>query len=737
MIVFAKPFRFFSTAKNFQHPAISGAPFRKRIIFPWPIALFAFFLVFFSLTPLCQATTLTWAANDPIENVTGYKIHFGAVSHQYTAFTDVGNVTSCNIEDVITPLEDGKTYYLACTAYSPTAEGSFSAEVAFTYSAPAQTVTDSDGDGISDSDEINLYGTDPNAADSDNDGLSDGEELNLWGANWNEDYDADTIVNLLDDDADGDTILDGDDSEPGVAAALFTTTAYPEGAGVKGSATFNNDWQGVTHNAGLNDPIVIAGPSSSYDVAPGVIRLRNVAGNSFEIKFQEWQYLINQGLGAHDFEESSYLVLEEGVHAMADGSIWEAGSFDHSAPAATVSWKTIYFAAKFPVAPYLFLTVQTYNGAQPVIVRVKDVTEAQFKVALFEEEALLDGHVIEKIGYLAVYTPSPAGELNGLDAVYRLARNPTDSNFTSILGQEIRLEEEQSLDAETWHILESVNVLRIGRSFFSQTVSHLGADPFSIRKRPSVYSTAAFTDLWYTVPLEATLDNPVVITGPPSYNDADPGVTRLRNVTAASFDIKFQEWMYLSAKAPLVHKLENGSWLVMEPGSYKMADGSIWEVGTLPLTGLGLWGKKSFSQPFTAMPAVFLTMQTYNGADTVTVRARNVTTLGFEAALFEEEARMTSGHVTETIGYLAIYSPKSSGTVTINGQKIAYSVTSAAADDHFTPVAGREIMMEEEQSLDSEISHVFETLNTLTINNAFFSQEVSSVEKDTAAVRYR
>lgn len=39
------------------------------------------------------------------------------------------------------------------------------------------TSIDSDGDGVADGDEINIYGTDPLTADSDGDGVSDGDEL--------------------------------------------------------------------------------------------------------------------------------------------------------------------------------------------------------------------------------------------------------------------------------------------------------------------------------------------------------------------------------------------------------------------------------------------------------------------------------------------------------------------------------------------------------------------------------
>ena len=37
--------------------------------------------------------------------------------------------------------------------------------------------TDTDGDGVADSDEVDLYGTDPETWDTDGDGLSDSEEL--------------------------------------------------------------------------------------------------------------------------------------------------------------------------------------------------------------------------------------------------------------------------------------------------------------------------------------------------------------------------------------------------------------------------------------------------------------------------------------------------------------------------------------------------------------------------------
>ena len=69
---------------------------------------------------------------------------------------------------------------------------------------------DTDGDGMPDDDETDIYGTDPNNADTDGDGINDGDELAYWGDNRNVDYDGDGLINLLDADGDGDGVADGE-----------------------------------------------------------------------------------------------------------------------------------------------------------------------------------------------------------------------------------------------------------------------------------------------------------------------------------------------------------------------------------------------------------------------------------------------------------------------------------------------------------------------------------------------
>ncbi|HXH27730.1 MAG TPA: FG-GAP-like repeat-containing protein, partial [Candidatus Polarisedimenticolia bacterium] len=85
---------------------------------------------------------------------------------------------------------------------------------------------DDDGDGLTNGDERDVYGTDPTVADSDHDGLSDGDEVNVYGSDpglWDTDgdglSDGQEVVtygtNPLAVDTDGDGLWDGDEITAG------------------------------------------------------------------------------------------------------------------------------------------------------------------------------------------------------------------------------------------------------------------------------------------------------------------------------------------------------------------------------------------------------------------------------------------------------------------------------------------------------------------------------------------
>ncbi|EGV32142.1 PhoPQ-activated pathogenicity-related protein PqaA type [Thiorhodococcus drewsii AZ1] len=246
---------------------------------------------------------------------------------------------------------------------------------------------------------------------------------------------------------------------------------------------------------------------------------------------------------------------------------------------------------------------------------------------------------------------------------------------------------------------------------------------------------AAVDHGWRFVDAPSGYTDAVVIAGPPSFRGPDPGVARLRAVGPAGFELRFQEWDYRARLFDDVyHAIEDVPFAVLEPGRRIMTDGSVWEVGTFDLGGTQDWKPISFGTAFDAAPKLFLTVQTANGIQAVTARARQVTATGFQAALFEEEA-LNEGHTGEVVGYLAIHSPTGSGLIDLGDDEVSYALQSVSADTRWTQVLGQQVRLEEEASLDPETDHVQETLDALLLGDGFFVQQVTDYGSDTTALR--
>jgi hypothetical protein len=104
------------------------------------------------------------------------------------------------------------------------------------------TSLDSDGDGITDLDEMLLYKTKAAVPDTDRDGINDGEELDYWGADdWAADYDDDGLSNIIDNDSDNDSFTDGEEINSGTNP--IDPTDYPEG---NSETIYENGEDGLT-----------------------------------------------------------------------------------------------------------------------------------------------------------------------------------------------------------------------------------------------------------------------------------------------------------------------------------------------------------------------------------------------------------------------------------------------------------------------------------------------------------
>lgn len=238
---------------------------------------------------------------------------------------------------------------------------------------------------------------------------------------------------------------------------------------------------------------------------------------------------------------------------------------------------------------------------------------------------------------------------------------------------------------------------------------------------------------WQAISIPQIVDQPVVIAGVPTAKNKQPGVVRLRNITSSSVEARFQEWSYLDDN----HPGENLAMLALGKGRHKMADGSIWEVGVLKVRNNRKWKRKKFQKRFRKSPELFLTVQSNRGETPVTVRARNVTKRGFEAALLEEEKDLKTGHPKETVGYLAVFSKKRSGTVVDDLGPLPYRLKRAKVNQRFKKVLGKLLKVEEERSKGRETKHGKEEVSTLVVGRGVFAQQVTDREPDTTTIRRR
>lgn len=345
--------------------------------------------------------------------------------------------------------------------------------------------SDFDQDGLNTTDEREIYGTQPSQKDTDNDGLEDGAELDYWSLNWDADIDQDGLINLLDSDSDGDGYFDGFELDLGFdpGDALSFPTAPTVESGI---ISLNHEWKSIALSKTFVNPVVVARLVSQNGAQPCVVRLRNIDATGFDVRLQEWDYLD----GSHVSESVSYIVMERGSYTLEDGTKIEAGHFDADQVG---TFSSVTYAGSFNEVPVVVSSVATFNEADTVTGRMRNISTTSFEYTMQEQELNEPSHVVETISYIA-WEPS-SGIVDGLSYevgktgdtisnVYTsveltrtfsetpaiLADMQTSDGFdvaavrcdnTRINGFDVRIEEEQSVTSETSHTAEVVGYLAV------------------------------------------------------------------------------------------------------------------------------------------------------------------------------------------------------------------------------------------------------------------------------------
>ena len=254
-------------------------------------------------------------------------------------------------------------------------------------------------------------------------------------------------------------------------------------------SNFNHNSQTIQLDNSYENPVVFALPLSRNDGDPAVVRITDIQNDNFTAYLQEAEYKD----GAHANESFSYVVLENGTWELDNGSLLEVGTVDTSL-VTTEGWETIDFNADFVDTPVILSQVQTNQESNFVRTRQNQASIDGFSLSMEEEDALkATGHATETVGWLAIDSGQGTwGELKyqaghtGREVDHRgydlnfsqdFANEPSlFASLASFYGRdasglryrnlsetqvEIIVEEDQSLDSETYHTKEIVDFLAI------------------------------------------------------------------------------------------------------------------------------------------------------------------------------------------------------------------------------------------------------------------------------------
>jgi hypothetical protein len=497
-------------------------------------------------------------------------------------------------------------------------------------------IDDLDGDGSNNSEDL----------DADGDGLADAQE-------WIDDPDDDLKPNYLDTDSDNDNFLDSQElaagtdpysalSRPDIAMANLALGRASTGGGTV-----------VSLPPALVDPIVIVGPPSNTDPAPGVLRISEVTPTQFSADFQEWP----SEDGNHGSEDFSWLAIEPGRYATTYGSIWEAGRTDVIGSA---SWTQVNFTAPLPDVPIVLVSIQTNTAGQALAARVRNVSTDGFEVAMFTEEASAPVTATETVAYFVVNSPSGSDGvvIDGETVPTLVQQFAADHRETPLLSSFIRIAEEASADSETEHGLEAIAAFALGTEIFVQDQSAADLDPMSIRWDPPRYGAGFEVGLvrgvrrapGLTVPYSRSFSEPIVVAYPDDPSDNVEGVVRVKPVhrtanlqrfqTEGGFGIHFQlfpndtpNWFDECYNFP--DPPRDIRYVVAESGSGQVG-GLQWEAGSIytdRYAGLDQWEPIFFQAGFTESPSVFSDAQNERCGDILGGAHSNVSATGLDVSI--------------------------------------------------------------------------------------------------------
>ncbi len=152
---------------------------------------------------------------------------------------------------------------------------------------------------------------------------------------------------------------------------------------------------------------------------------------------------------------------------------------------------------------------------------------------------------------------------------------------------------------------------------------------------------------WHEVTFSSPMYNPSVVFGPASYNDEEPVTIRVKDITNFGFKYQFDEWDYQDGS----HSNETISYLAISEGVTRFGGLTMESAVVADVNHTAK--SVDFKNEFTTKPIVFTQVSSFEGGSAVVPRVENVSTLGFDLKVQEEQGN-DNKHAKELVSYIAI-----------------------------------------------------------------------------------
>ncbi|MFB6147223.1 MAG: hypothetical protein ABEJ08_05995 [Halobacteriaceae archaeon] len=240
-----------------------------------------------------------------------------------------------------------------------------------------------------------------------------------------------------------------------------------------GTTSANHAWKGVSFSATVgSDPVLISCCQTENGRDEVVTRNRRVTGNGAEIRLQEEAAKD----GRHTDETVGYMVMPQTLSGV-------------TAERTTASdrWADVAFSGAQPAESVVVASIDTFDGADPAGVRIRDLDRS---------------------------------------------------------GMELLVEEETSESSDMDHNEEVLGYWKIDSGpIYDSSGDRIGESGVVRTDQPDASQ-------WHSVDVDGQYANPVVFMQVMSYNGANPCHTRLQHVDSNAFEFQIEEWNYLTRRTP-------------------------------------------------------------------------------------------------------------------------------------------------------------------------------------------